>query len=165
MTYLYIHIAGAIAALALQIVLGYVTRSALQPMLEYIDALNAELVDYGLFFDANNNVLISRETNLICPIYTDFRITPLFGWGVIFQSLLLSWINFIIIGIGLISAYSIKNTNGQSFDQLRAESDKLSDRSELKSQLVQISTSRLSQFGNARERAQIQMFIDDHIDD
>ncbi len=163
MAYLQIHLLGAGAAIALHFVLMIFSRSVMKPMRVHIDALNKELKNFDLFFNAHEGILVSSERGLICPIYTDFRILPLMEWGVVVQSLFLSWLNFILVGLGCIRALSMKSTMGNLLAHLESETSALSDHNKLKSHLFQISTSALDKFGGVREKAQIYTFIEDHI--
>jgi len=114
MSFVEIYFAGGIAAIALQLILVATMRSNMSPLIEHIKMLNRALSPYGLLFDIENNRLISVRHNNACRTYSVAHLPPFLTWALIIQSLLLSWLNFLLIAIGF-SVMGQKKYGSSSF--------------------------------------------------
>jgi hypothetical protein len=158
--YLWAHLIGAISAVVLQLILITIIRSKMAPIRSYIKAMNNELNTHGLYLDTEKKHLKSLTSGVICPIFSVIQPLPYLTASLIVQSLILSWFNFLLIGIGVFTQIAGPSKLGEGLDE---EIESMKDPELLAIQLKQLSTSAMPPNANVMKYAQIESFIDEHI--
>lgn len=165
MTYLWIHLSGTAAALVLQLILVGMIRSNMAPIFNFLDKLNLKLAEHGLYYNRWQNLLVSRSKGTMCQTYSDLTVTKIGGVPLLLQCLIFSWLNFILIGLGFLTAIAQSKEMRASFVEYIAEvTPQLEEPEELNRLLKQLMTTQLEprSLDVMTARRQVHSFIDEH---
>ena len=164
-TFLTIHLVGAALAIVLNMSVVSKNRARLDPLWKYHSALANAAIPKGIKFDYRNRQMFSMETGDQQQIFPAIERIPLLSFPAFLQSILLGWLNVLIVGFALLASGSVQFPEAEMLE-LERETAQLSNGSfeleELKEKLRYCSTNGVKRLP-AHHQAEIASFIDTHL--